>query len=419
MNPPMSLHHPTADDPAPASATPFLGLAPFLRMSIAGTDLRPVCADLLAQAQVREDDANLWMNLSIAMLSLGQRDLGLAIQAQALSLQPVFDLPAARQPARARVLMLMAPGDLAANTPLECLLEEADVDLIFYYLAPGAQVDGEVPDHDVLLVGPTDSAENQGLLDELAACLGSWPRPVINRPWAIRNTDRARASTLLQGVPGLAIPMTFQVSRGDLEAVAAGTTTLPALVDDCDFPVILRPVGSQAGRDLERIPGPADLAAYLARVAGPDFFISRFMDYRSEDGLFRKFRLALVDGQAFACHMGVSVHWMIHYVNAGMYDDSRKREEEARFMATFPDFARRHQGVLTAIAQRIGLDYLCIDCAETRDGELLVFEVGNAMVTHAMDPVDLFPYKPPHMQKLKDAFREYLFRLAPRPGVPA
>ena len=111
-------------------ATPFLGLAPFLRQSIAGIDLMPAAQAMLASAETQPDDANLWMNLATAMLCLGHRDLGLSIQAQALEIDRIYRRPAAIQPARFRLLMLMMPGDLAENTPLDCLLESSDVDLI-------------------------------------------------------------------------------------------------------------------------------------------------------------------------------------------------------------------------------------------------------------------------------------------------
>ncbi len=76
------------------------------------------------------------------------------------------------------------------------------------------------------------------------------------------------------------------------------------------------------------------------------------------------------------------------------------------------DFARRHAGALSAIAERIGLDYFAIDCAETRDGRLLLFEADIAMIVHAMDPADIFPYKGPQMRKLFDAFAAMLRRRA-------
>jgi hypothetical protein len=102
---------------------------------------------------------------------------------------------------------------------------------------------------------------------------------------------------------------------------------------------------------------------------------------------------------------------MIHYVNAGMYEDAQKRTEEAAFMEYFDDFAQRHRAALDAIHQRTKLDYVCIDCAETQAGQLLIFEIDHAMVVHAMDPEQLFPYKQVHMKKVEDAFRDYLVRL--------
>lgn len=394
-----------------AADTPFLGLAPFLRASIAGQDLRALGQEMLTLAGERGDDANLWMNLSLAMQCVGQRDLGLAIQAQALVMRRIYALPAAIQPARACVLMLMVPGDLAANTPLECLLEDSDIDLVYYYVTPGDPLALPIPEHDVLLVALGDSEENRPLLATLEAVLADWPKPVVNAPQFIPATDRSIASALLGDAPGVLIPPTLYVAREVLGEIARGDARLADLVEGCDFPIILRPVGSQAGRDLEKFDRPEEIVPYLERVADAEFFLSRFIDYRGADGLFRKYRIAMIDGEPFACHMGVSSHWMVHYVNAGMYEDAAKREEEARFMENFADFAARHRAALAAIHERNRLDYICIDCAETVDGRLLIFEADHCMVVHAMDPEDLFPYKQVHMLKVKNAFREYLFRL--------
>ena len=71
-------------------------------------------------------------------------------------------------------------------------------------------------------------------------------------------------------------------------------------------------------------------------------------------------------------------------------------------------FGARHQAALREIARRSGLDYLIMDCGETRQGELLIFEVGNAMIVHAMDPEDVFPYKATQMKKLFAAFQTML-----------
>lgn len=386
----------------------FFGLAPFLRQSIAGEPLQPLATAFLAAAECQPDNANVWLNLSLVLQCLDQRDLGLTMQAEALSLQQVFELPARQQPAACRVLMLMAPGDVAENTPLECLLEDGDIDLVFYYLIEGQAEPPPLPEHDVLLVAMGDSPRNRQTLAALEPVLAAWPRPVLNLPQFIPLTERTEASIRLYGASGVLIPVTWRASRVQLDIVAAGRQRLGDFFPECDFPIIIRPQGSQAGRDLLLVSAPDELAAYLSTVNSAHFFVAKFIDYRGVDGLFRKIRIAFVGGQAFVCHMAVSSNWMVHYVNAGMYEDAGKRAEEADFMDDFGSFVERHQGALKAICERLPLDYFCIDCAELLDGQLMIFEADHVMVVHAMDSETLFPFKKGHISKIQSAFRGML-----------
>src|SRR5262249_53153513 len=138
-----------------------------------------------------------------------------------------------------------------------------------------------------------------------------------------------------------------------------------------------------------------------------------YIDYASPDGRFRKLRVALIEGRPFIAHMAVSEHWMVHYLNAGMAEDPGKRAEEAGMMATFDaGFARRHAAAFPALHAAFGLDYLALDCAEDRQGRLLVFEADTAMILHDMDPPDLYPYKAPAMRRLFDAFQTLIARRA-------
>ena len=98
-----------------------------------------------------------------------------------------------------------------------------------------------------------------------------------------------------------------------------------------------------------------------------EFFVSRFVDYSSEDRTVSQVPVVFVEGRPYACHMAIADRWDIWYLNAGMSESAAKRLEEETFMRTFEiGFARRHRSALADMAARIGLDYFTIDCAETK-----------------------------------------------------
>ena len=401
--------------PETPNMPPLIGLAALLRQSLAGIDLEPVWQALMARATENPKDANALFDLSTMLQLNRKRDLALAMQRQALEMQQLYHAPTPDGAVGLRVLALMAPGDLMANTPIECLLESGDVSLDMLYIAPWLPLPETVPDHDVLFVAAGEPDSNQHTLDIIDLLIPDWPRPVIHTPERISRLTRDGAEACLWGTPGLVIPRTVRVEREILAAIGDGARAVTEFLSDGDFPIIARPVGSHAGRGLEKLDAPAAVAAYLESQSQPDaqFYISRFVDYRSADGQFRKYRIVLIDGKAFLCHLGISDHWMIHYLNAGMLENAAKRAEESACMASFDEgFARRHDATLQAIYQRMGLDYLGIDCAETPDGQFLVFEVDTGMIVHDMDPPDIFPYKHAYMSKVFAAFRQMLARAA-------
>lgn len=402
----------TAETPDNTTTTPelppHLGLANLMTRAFLGEDLGPVGAELLNRAQNNPADANALMDLSIVLQMRGDPETGLAIQSQALSLQQFYQIPA-NQPGGPRLLAIKGPGEVMWNTPLEFLTEDSDIALDMLYLAPELPVPPGVPDHDILMIAVAQCDRNRALLASLADLAQEWPRPVINQPARISQLTRDNVCHLLSGIPGVIMPLSVRVERSILEAVTRGETRIQDLLSDGEFPIIVRPVDSHAGRGLDRADDPAALATYLQQSPADQFYVSRFVDYRQQDGRYRKARVVVIDGQPFVAHMAISDHWMIHYLNAGMAEDAEKRAEEARFMENFDtDFVPRHQAALDEITRRLGLDYYALDCAETADGQLLIFEADSAMVVHAMDPADDFPYKKVQMRKVFDAFRSMI-----------
>jgi len=404
------LHTPVPTSPAVAAPAEVIGLARLMTWAFQGQDLRPVASALIARAERDEQDAGALMDLSTTLFLQGLRDLGLATQAQALQSGRLYRLqpPDGVQP-RMRVLALMAPGDLMTNTPLSFLVEDGTVALDMLYLLPGESLPAQLPGHDVLFMAISESDATHGLLERLAAELP--PETVVNHPACILRTARDQAFETLRDAPGIAMPDSARTGRLTLQALADQRLPVTELLRDGRFPLIVRPVDSHAGHGLERVDTPAELSIYLAGQGADAFFVSNFIDYSQPDGLFRKYRVVLVDGRPFAAHMGISAHWMIHYLNAGMTESAVKRDEEAAFMRDFAGgFAQRHRVALQALAERVGLAYLVVDCAETPQGELLVFEIDPGAVVHRMDPPDLFPYKRACMDRLYAAFHALLDR---------
>jgi glutathione synthase/RimK-type ligase-like ATP-grasp enzyme len=390
---------------------PLIGVAPLMRRAFMKEDLGPLGKVLLARAEQHPDDANAYLDFSTVLQLSGERGIALAVQGQAIAIRQLYSLPAKRPDSGPglKLLVLMGPGDLMSNTPVEFLVEDSDVALDLIYLTLETDWPEQVPEHDVMLVAVAESDANKPLLARLVDFVKDWPRPVINLPEKIAVLTRNGVCAALQGIPGVEMPVTTRAERASVAALAAGELSVESLLPGDDFPLIVRPIGSHAGHDLEKMEQPAALAGYLEQVGAERFYLSRFVDYSSADGQFRKYRIALIEGKSYICHFAVSSHWMVHYLNAGMSESATKRAEEADIMAHFDQqFALRHAEALRAIGQRMGMPYLGIDCAETHAGALLIFEVDNAMVVHGMDPEDMYPYKKPAMQKVFTAFRAML-----------
>jgi len=386
----------------------ILGLATLLRMALAGESLSPLSAELIARAENDPADAEALLDLSTILQINQQPDLAMRVQADALELQQTYRLPI-DQPAALKLLVIMAAGPLMANTPIECLLQHSDIAVELLYLSPQLALPDELPEHDLVFIAVAESDANQTVLERLSSVI--WSRPLVNKPELIAKLSRDNTYLQLEDIPNVLVPQTNRIEREALEQSTdlANEDSVASLLESGVGSIIIRPVDSHAGRDLSKLDSAEDLVDYLKNTSDMDFYVSYFVDFRSEEGNYKKYRVVLIDGTPFLCHMAISDHWMIHYLNAGMGESSEKREEEAAMMELFDqDFGKRHAEAFQAIHERIGLDYLGIDCGETYDGELLIFEIDSNMVVHDMDPVDIYPYKQPQMHKIFAAFQQML-----------
>jgi glutathione synthase/RimK-type ligase-like ATP-grasp enzyme len=389
-----------------------IGFAKLTAMAFGGADLRPLRDEIVSKIANGTAGAGEGLDLSLIVQLLGEKQAGLAIQAEVLAFHQLFRSPCSIAKPKLRVLALASAMDMGGNTPIEFLLEHSGIELLTLYVVAGVELPASLPDHDVAIVIASDSEECHDALRKIERAAPRWPRPLLNPPQLVANLDRDKLHRRLRGIEGLDIPATVSLTRAQLSDPSRPNGA-EGVAANVEFPIIVRPRGSHAGVGLARIDDRPTLGRYLAERPEQEFFASRFVDYSSDDGLFRKYRIAFVDGRAYACHMAIADRWDIWYLNAGMAFSESKRLEEANFMRTFDRaFAVRHERALAAMADRVGLDYFTVDCAENRRGELLIFEADNTAVVHNMDSPDLFPYKAPQMRAIFEAFAAMLYRHA-------
>jgi hypothetical protein len=332
---------------------------------------------------------------------LGRPEAAIAHLRMALRASRVVTLPARRQPAQITVLALSRVAPWEANTPLELIVDDECTTLHRYYLDDeDAQLPPDPPPpYDVLFNTIAESERARHALDLAAQFAERSALQPINAPAAVARLGRSEVAQLFAGSTTILVPAVERADGAELRARP------PAL------PLVIRPVGSQAGFALARIDAPEALQAYLDEHPHDAYFVMPFVDYRSADGLYRKYRVMFVDGAPYACHLAISPRWMIHYYNAAMAEHAWMRDEEARFLA---DLAGVMGGTLASalreIAATIPLDYFGIDCAIAPDGRLLLFEADAAMLVHGTDPPDLYPYKPAAYRRIKAALTALLRR---------
>ena len=396
-----------------------IGLPTLARLAfnnIALTEVRTRLATLCAES----GNPGCLLDLATLEMISGNAAAGLRLQHAAITGTRLFHRPTQSRPTSApgrwrgnradvRLLVVMGSGPLMANTPIEFLLEGSGIAITMAFCHPGQSLPDRLPPHDAVFVAIGESDEHQATLAALAVQLADWPMPVINRPAAIARTGRVDVAAALRDCPGLVAPALIRVDRKDFLAAALRLPPVDGPASPGMKPVLARPVQSHAGLGLERLTTPQEAAQYLADHPDPTFYLSSFVDYADAAGIFRKYRIAFVGGVAYPSHMAISSHWMIHYLNACMHENPGKRAEEARWMTQFEaDFIPRHRSALAALVERIGLDYIVVDCGETRAGDLLIFEVDSAMLVHAMDHPALFAYKQAPMQRLFSAMQEMI-----------
>jgi len=341
---------------------------------------------------VELDDRVLDAHLGIYEVAqiLRRPELALAHQAAAIALAPVQSTPASERQDYA-LLVPCAPGPYTANTPADLLFDARRVTLHRWYVDPGGEPP-PLPPHDAIFVAIGESDEAAPLLEAVERFSAGSSRPVLNRPELIARLGRVPLAETFARAEHCRVVATTRLAR---EAYAAEGFALPHIV---------RPVGSHGGHGLTRIDDDVQRTAYLETTPDAALYAAPYVDYRSADGFFRKYRIVFVDGEPFPFHLAISPHWMVHYYNAPMSEHRWMRDEEHAFLADIGSvFCGELGEALRETAQLLRLDYVGIDCAIGPDGKLLIFEADNALIIHLLDDPQLYGYKHRYVPRILEA----------------
>jgi len=276
-------------------------------------------------------------------------------------------------------------GSINVAWKLKPYFETAQVTL------PGPLPKRSKPD---LIVNEISSPENQTTALQLCARICErFECPVVNDPRVVARTDRVGVVDALSGIPALTVPATIRCtpeSPDELIELAARHRLGDA--------ILVREAGQHGGRTLERIILPGDHQR-LHRFAydGRAFYVSTYVDYQSEDGLYRKFRFACVGNDVMVRHLLIGEHWMVHAsARRAMEGRPDLLAEEREVLRSFDtDVMPRIAPTLRAIHAAIGLDYLGIDAHVDEDGRLLLFEANpnmNMLINTRADKAAAQPY---------------------------
>jgi tetratricopeptide (TPR) repeat protein len=358
-----------------------------------------------AAIAINPDDADSLYCLGNVLQKLDDHHGAVAAYLQAAQLQPLIRRPAERQPAAFRVLALFAP--FAGNTPTEYLLAGPS-----YEANTLAVVDGRSYDIDMLRRGADvvfnlvcDADQAHEALPLITDLVDRLRLPTINLPHKIRATSREVTAQRLQGIPGCLIPKVLRLPADVSSIIALEAAATFAM------PVLVRPAGTHGGDDFDKFENLSEAASFIGQHPGAEHYLIEYLDYRSPDGYFRKYRFIFVGDEILPYHLAVGSHWKLHHDSTDMADHEWMQREEQEFLQDPASvFTPDHTRALHAIRAAIDLEYAGIDCGLDREGNLVVFEVNASMLIHQQN--EKFPYKAPHVARIRDAFEAFLAKTA-------
>lgn len=233
----------------------------------------------------------------------------------------------------------------------------------------------KIPKNALLFNSICSPDESSKALKLLSDFIKQVPIPVINDPEKVLQTTRDGVAQKLSSLKGVIMPKCIKV-------FPASTKEIVEIIQEEKFPLpfIFRTSCDHGSRNMVKIDSFDDLAG-LERFAfnGENaFYMIEYVDYKSDDGYYRKMRYWVVGDKVIPRHLVIATSWNISYdIKKEMMGNKQElQKEEKQFLQNNnQDNIKK----CLEIKNALNLDYFGIDCNVDKNGKMLIFEATPCM----------------------------------------
>ncbi|WP_139792596.1 hypothetical protein [Pseudophaeobacter leonis] len=193
---------------------------------------------------------------------------------------------------------------------------------------------------------------------------------IFNHPNAVLGTRRDKISETLSGIQHLTAPKCIRFRA-----------THPNHFQDAfqrggfEYPVLIRPSGSQTGQNLLFIGSKNEWdKIYSIPWGGCNLFMTQWVDFQSSDNEWRKLRLSITPSGVRLRHILFGSSWLIHSVER----DEAMVQKEVGILKHAGEWEKLQQ-LGKSIREKVGLDFFGVDIGWKSDTEFVLFEANATM----------------------------------------
>ncbi len=262
-----------------------------------------------------------------------------------------------------------------------------------------------------------EQIELRGHADRFEQFVAGLPMPIVNAPTAVRAATREANAKRFANADRFVFPETIAVEHEtDIDA------TQGLILARIQFPIILRPRHTHFGHGVLLAEDEDTLRDFLRKNPHSRFYAIQYHDCASEDGLFRRYRLACMGGRIVPDGLRADFAWNVHNWEHGPEKWAAlglDKEEVAFWENPTELLGAPPEEFFREIIDATTLDIYGFDFGFLQDGRVIVYEVNSAMAIANGGDLKVFPYRQAQCDRIRQLIADFLFEKAGKTGASA